>query len=404
MAQPNFDEYVTSRSGALLRFAYLLCGDRHLAEDLVQEVLIKAHRRWSEIEADNPDAYLKRALVRMHVSWLRRRSSSEIATDTFHDDAGGDGVAESHATRDELWALLATLPRSQRAVLVLRYFEDLDDQQIAGLLGVAESTVRVHAHRGLGALRETLLERAQQAPTGEGMLETVTRGAARAGTRRRVVTAAGLAAIVAVLALLVPRLVPLGPGPGPIDPSVTTTGSRTPAPTAQPTTAPPSPTVTPSVTQTAHALLLGPFGYGPLVLGMSKAEARATGLTEGTDNGPPQCGGDGDGHLLGRPAEQITDEDGWLVFGDGGLNGDAARGLAAIWAYPGMQTPEGIMLGSTRAEVEAAYPDWQVVSGDTEGRGHAQVPGNPNASYRIEVQNGVVIQLSLDANDRGCYE
>ena len=82
LTRPSFDDYVTARSGALLRFAYVLSGDRHLAEDLVQEVLIKAHRRWSAIEADNPDAYLKQAIVRTHVSWRRRRATREIATDT----------------------------------------------------------------------------------------------------------------------------------------------------------------------------------------------------------------------------------------------------------------------------------------------------------------------------------
>ena len=86
--RPGFEEYVTARSGPLLRFAYLLCGDRHLAEDLVQEVLVKAHRRWSAIEADNPDSYLKRALVRTHISWLRRRASSEVATAAVPDRPG----------------------------------------------------------------------------------------------------------------------------------------------------------------------------------------------------------------------------------------------------------------------------------------------------------------------------
>jgi hypothetical protein len=68
VTRPSFDDYVAARSATLLRFAYLLCGDRHLAEDLVQEVLIRAHRRWSAIEAGNPGAYLKRALVHANIS------------------------------------------------------------------------------------------------------------------------------------------------------------------------------------------------------------------------------------------------------------------------------------------------------------------------------------------------
>ena len=155
----GFEEYVRARADALRRFAYLLCGDRHLGEDLVQEVLIKAYRRWSRIEADDPDRYLRTALVRSHVSWLRRRSSGERPG---RGDAGtGEPVAgrpvpdfaDQHALRDDLWARLDRLTRAQRAVLVLRYYEDLDDRQIAEVLRCAAATVRVHAARGLARLR-----------------------------------------------------------------------------------------------------------------------------------------------------------------------------------------------------------------------------------------------------------
>jgi RNA polymerase sigma-70 factor (sigma-E family) len=206
MPTSAFEQYVSARSGALLRFAYLLCRDGHLAEDLVQEVLIKAHRRWAMIEAENPDAYLRQALVRAHISWRRRRSSSEIATDTFLESArGSTGFDDAHATRDELWGLLAMLPRAQRAVLVLRYFEDLDDHRIAELVGSKASTVRVHAHRGLNTLRELLAERADHAPAaGADLVDTVRRGAARAARRRRTTTSAVIGIVVVLLALLVP--------------------------------------------------------------------------------------------------------------------------------------------------------------------------------------------------------
>src|SRR5262249_13583411 len=107
MPRSTFDEYVATRSGRLLRFAYLLCGDPHLAEDLVQEVLIAAHRRWRAIEDGNPDAYLRSALVRRHLSWRRRRASSEIATAAVGDAVAADVFDEEHASRDEWWALLA---------------------------------------------------------------------------------------------------------------------------------------------------------------------------------------------------------------------------------------------------------------------------------------------------------
>jgi len=152
----GFEDYVRARGDALRRFAYLLCGDRHLGEDLVQEVLVKAYRRWSRIESDQPDRYLRTALVRSHVSWLRRLSNTERPA-TIRDErpAGGD-FADQQANRDELWGRLDGLTRAQRAVLVLRYYEDLDDHQIAEILRCATSTVRVHAARGLARLRTEL--------------------------------------------------------------------------------------------------------------------------------------------------------------------------------------------------------------------------------------------------------
>ena len=158
----GFEEYVRARGEGLRRFAYLLCGDRHLGEDLVQEVLVKAYRRWSRIEADQPDAYLRTALVRSHVSWLRRRSSGERPGAVRADRAVGDDFADRQAVRDELWSRLGGLSRAQRAVLVLRYYEDLDDRQIGEVLRCAPSTVRVHAARGLARLRAGLVPSASE--------------------------------------------------------------------------------------------------------------------------------------------------------------------------------------------------------------------------------------------------
>jgi RNA polymerase sigma-70 factor (sigma-E family) len=153
----SFEEYVTARGDRLLRFAYVLCGDGYLAEDLVQDVLARAHRRWSRIEAEQPDAYLRAAIVRAHLSWRRRRSSSERVVARVDDDTPAPpDFTQEVAVRDELWSLLARLPRAQRAVLVLRFFEDLDDRRIAEVLGCAPATVRVHASRALTTLRATM--------------------------------------------------------------------------------------------------------------------------------------------------------------------------------------------------------------------------------------------------------
>ena len=154
----SFEEYVAGRGDALLRFAYLLSGDRHLAEDLVQEVLARMHQRWHRMDqVQQPDAYFRSAIVRQFLSWRRRLSSRErpLAGMPERPPTGPDD-ATRHAARDEIWRLLAILPRRQRAVLVLRYYEDLPDAEIAEVLGCRQATVRVHAARGLAGLRQLM--------------------------------------------------------------------------------------------------------------------------------------------------------------------------------------------------------------------------------------------------------
>jgi RNA polymerase sigma-70 factor (sigma-E family) len=154
----SFDEYVRTRGEALLRFGYVVCGDWYLAEDLVQEVLAKVCRRWSRFaRIERPDAYLRTAVVRQFLSWRRRPVSRELPLTAVPEPAGGElDVPTRHALRDEAWRLLATLPRRQRVVLVLRYYEDLSDDRIAEVMGCRPTTVRVHAHRGVTTLRERL--------------------------------------------------------------------------------------------------------------------------------------------------------------------------------------------------------------------------------------------------------
>jgi RNA polymerase sigma-70 factor (sigma-E family) len=155
----SFDEFVTARGPALLRFGYLMCGDRHLAEDILQEVLAKMYRRWGRIAGtEPPEAYVRRAILHQYLSWRRRRASTEAVVAEVPEHADPGLMAEHVAVRDEMWALLGTLPRVQRAVLVLRYYLDLPDPEIADLVGCAPSTVRVHAFRALAALRARLSE------------------------------------------------------------------------------------------------------------------------------------------------------------------------------------------------------------------------------------------------------
>lgn len=144
-----FEDFVVARGPALVRFAHALCGDRQLGEDLVQEVLLKAYRRWARL--DSPEAYLRTALCRELVSWRRRRSAGERPSDL--PDRVGPSDSDAVDEHDAAWRLLCQLPTRQRAVLALRYWEALPDREIAALLGCSEGTVRSSASRAFAALR-----------------------------------------------------------------------------------------------------------------------------------------------------------------------------------------------------------------------------------------------------------
>ncbi|MEU8329866.1 SigE family RNA polymerase sigma factor [Micromonospora sp. NPDC048839] len=151
----TFEEYAFARTSALIRLARLLTDDEHRAEDLVQEVLAMAYARWGRISrTDRPDAYVRRMLVNAHHSWWRRRSSREVSVAAVTDRAGTADEAAALAERDALWRLVRELPTRQRTVIVLRYYEDLDDAMIAEIMACSAGTVRTHAKRALAALRK----------------------------------------------------------------------------------------------------------------------------------------------------------------------------------------------------------------------------------------------------------
>lgn len=161
----EFEEYVAARGRALERYAFLLTGDVHRAQDLVQTALVEALVRWRRISrVDHPDGYVRRIVTTRQVDWHRKRSSREEPSDTFADGArpvtgvapGSADHAPGIADRDELLKALAALTKPQRAVVVLRYYEGYDDAAIAAVLGCPQATVRSHAHRGLARLRTAL--------------------------------------------------------------------------------------------------------------------------------------------------------------------------------------------------------------------------------------------------------
>ena len=151
----TFDEFAARHLAAAQRFAAVLTGDPTRGDDLVQEVLVRAHARWRRIGSmDRPEFYVRKMIVNEFLSSRRRTwrlvpagSGADIDDRVTPDHAAG------HADRDAMLAELGKLPAQQRAVLVLRYYEGLSDGRIAELLGVAPGTVRGYAARALAALR-----------------------------------------------------------------------------------------------------------------------------------------------------------------------------------------------------------------------------------------------------------
>jgi len=160
----EFDEFVLARQQRMLRTAYLLCGDWHLAEDLTQNALAKVYVGWARIQrVDNVDAYVHRMLFRTYVDTYRRRRKQEIlsaAVPDVADNAGGADIAYRGEVRMALLAALARVTPRYRAVLVLRFWEDRSIGEAAEALGISEGSVKSHTHRGLHQLRSVLGDQA----------------------------------------------------------------------------------------------------------------------------------------------------------------------------------------------------------------------------------------------------
>jgi RNA polymerase sigma-70 factor (sigma-E family) len=155
-----FRGFIAARSGTLLRTAYLLVGDRHRAEDLLQTALVKTFVKWSSIhDVGALEGYVRRTMVTTATSWWRGRPYRERPVDRLPDHApehAADGGPDARFEHDAMWTHLRTLPVKQRAVLVLRYYEGLTEAEIADVLGISRGTVKSHASRGLAALRQRL--------------------------------------------------------------------------------------------------------------------------------------------------------------------------------------------------------------------------------------------------------
>ncbi|MEV5355821.1 MULTISPECIES: SigE family RNA polymerase sigma factor [unclassified Streptomyces] len=152
----DFEEFVEACGPRLLRMAWLLTGDAHLAEDLLQTALAKVWPKWPRIAREHPEAYVRKTLLTTHASWWRRRWRGEVPHGEVPDrPAGGDpftGVDLEQA----LSVTVRQLPPRQRAVLVLRYFEDLSIEETADVLGCRPGTVKSQAAKALRTLRGLL--------------------------------------------------------------------------------------------------------------------------------------------------------------------------------------------------------------------------------------------------------
>lgn len=159
----EFDSFVRGRTPALLRAAYLLTGDQQLAEDLVQSALARTHRRWGQLHHQgNAEAYTRRTMYHIQVSWWRRPKVAEsMPGDLPEPNRGGYDHAEVTSTRIALRRALLRLTPKQRAVLVLRFFEDHSEAETAELLGVASGTVKSQTAKALARLRTVAPELAE---------------------------------------------------------------------------------------------------------------------------------------------------------------------------------------------------------------------------------------------------
>lgn len=160
-ADPDFVEFVRARQHQLVRAARLYCGDHHAAEDLVQDALVKLASRWESVKDGSPDAYVRRILYRDAVSRWRKfgREMPYAAAPGERDllDSTSDrGVVDPWVAGADVREALGRLPARQRAVIVLRYFEDLSEVQIAEALGCSPGTVKSQASKALATLRQIM--------------------------------------------------------------------------------------------------------------------------------------------------------------------------------------------------------------------------------------------------------
>ena len=156
--EERFTEFVRAHSASLFRTGYLLTGDYQRAEDLLQSTLVRLYQRWPRVDVmERPVGYARKVLVNQAFSWWHRRSSHEVPLLVLHEPGWGGGVDEV-TEHERVWTAVLSLPPRQRAVTVLRFYEDLSEAEIAETLGIARGTVKSHGHAATRRLAELLGE------------------------------------------------------------------------------------------------------------------------------------------------------------------------------------------------------------------------------------------------------
>jgi len=151
----TYDDFVDASLAGLSRYALMLAGDPHTAQDLVQETMVRARERWHRVSVTaSPERYVRRMLTNLYIDWHRApwRRRVHLRADPA-EWAVPDDHAQRAADRDEIWQALTALPRQQRAAVVLRYYEDRADQEIADILGCSVGAVRGYISKALSTLR-----------------------------------------------------------------------------------------------------------------------------------------------------------------------------------------------------------------------------------------------------------
>jgi RNA polymerase sigma-70 factor (sigma-E family) len=156
--EERFAEFVRANTASLFRTAYLMTGDYQRAEDVLQAALVRVYQHWPRIDTlDQPVGYARKVVVNQSASWWRKRSSHESPLKAT-DEPAWDGRMDDVAEHERVWNAVLSLPKRQRAVTVLRYYEDMSEAQIAETLGMAPGTVKSHSHAAVRRLAELLGE------------------------------------------------------------------------------------------------------------------------------------------------------------------------------------------------------------------------------------------------------